>query len=145
MNMPGLWNQCQLLQPAASAKTCGSDKQKWRQLCKVFPFIFMCIFWYWKELPQVKIRVNEISFGSSVLHNHTCRIFYRVFMINVSKTGNTKTFSKAQFMVRRTEWIRNISCYFPQISSIRLTLSNYTLHTVMLKGLLGGAYHDLKT
>ena len=40
-------------------------------------------------------------------------------MINVSKTGNTKSFSKAQFMVHRTERVRNILCYFPQISSIR--------------------------
>ena len=42
------------------------------------------------------IRVNrfETSFSSSILHNHTYRIFYRVLLINVSKTGNTKSFSK---------------------------------------------------
>ena len=51
----------------------------------------------------MKIRVNEISFGSSVLHNHTYRIFYRGVMINVSKTGNTKSFSETQLMVHRTE------------------------------------------
>ena len=39
-------------------------------------------------------------------------------MINVSKRGNTENFSKAQFN---------------------------TLQTIMLKGLLGGAYHELKT
>ena len=43
-------------------------------------------------------------------------------MINVSKTGNTKSFSETQFMVHRIEWIRNILCYFPRISSIRLQL-----------------------
>ena len=65
-------------------------------------------------------------------------------MINVSKTGNTKSFSKAQLMVHRTECIRNILCYFPRISSIRQTLSINTLMTIMLKGLLGGVYHELK-
>ena len=36
-------------------------------------------------------------------------------MINVSKTGSTESFSKTQFMVHRTERIRNILCYFPRI------------------------------
>ena len=40
-------------------------------------------------------------------------------MINISKTGNTKSFSEAQFMVHRTELIRNILCYFPRIPSMR--------------------------
>ena len=50
------------------------------------------------------IRVNrfEISFSSNILH-HTYRTFYRVLLINVSKTGNTNSFSKTQFMVQRTE------------------------------------------
>ena len=50
------------------------------------------------------IRVNrfEISFSGSILH-HTYRMFYRVLLINVSKTGNTNSFSKTQFMVQRTE------------------------------------------
>ena len=52
----------------------------------------------------MKIRVDEISFSSSVLHNHTCRIFYKLnIVINVSKMGNTKSFSKAQFMVHCAE------------------------------------------
>ena len=51
----------------------------------------------------MKIRVNEISFGGSILHNHTYRIFYGGVMINVSKTGKTTNFSKTQFMVHRTE------------------------------------------
>ena len=36
------------------------------------------------------IRVNrfEISFSGSILH-HTYHMFYRVLLINVSKTGNT--------------------------------------------------------
>ena len=44
------------------------------------------------------IRVDryEISFGSSILHNHTYRMSYRVLLINVSKTGNTNSFSKTQ-------------------------------------------------
>ena len=49
----------------------------------------------------MRIRVNEISFGGSVLHNHT--YILQGVMINVSKTGNTKSFSEAQFMVHRTE------------------------------------------
>ena len=44
----------------------------------------------------------EISFSSSILY-HIYRMFYRVSLINVSKTGNTDSFSKAQFMVQRTE------------------------------------------
>ena len=50
------------------------------------------------------IRVNrfEISFGSSILH-HTYRMFYRVLLINVLKTGNTNSFSETQFLVHRTE------------------------------------------
>ena len=50
------------------------------------------------------IGVNrfEISFSSSILH-HTYRMFYRVLLINVSKTGNTNGFSKTQFMVHRIE------------------------------------------
>ena len=52
----------------------------------------------------MKIRVNEISFGSSsILHNHIYGIFYGGVMINVSKTGKTTNFSKTQFMVHRTE------------------------------------------
>ena len=49
------------------------------------------------------IRVNsfEISFSSSILH-HTYRMFYRVSLINVSKTVNTYSFCKMQFMVQRT-------------------------------------------
>ena len=39
-------------------------------------------------------------------------------MLNVSKMGNTKSFSKAQFMVHCTERIRNVLCYFPRISSM---------------------------
>ena len=50
------------------------------------------------------IRVNqlEISFNSGIL-NHTFPMFYRVLLINVSKTGNTNSFSKIQFMVQGTE------------------------------------------
>ena len=46
------------------------------------------------------IRVNrfEISFSSSILH-HIYLMFYRVLLINVSKTGNINSFSKTQFMV----------------------------------------------
>ena len=86
--------------------------------------LFLCaithIFWYWKELSQVTIRVNqfEISFSSGILH-HTYPMFYRVLLVNVSKTENTNSFSKTQFMVQRTEWIRNIWCCFPRISSIK--------------------------
>ena len=49
------------------------------------------------------ISVNrfEISFNSGILHN-TYRMFYRVLLIYVS-TGNTNSFSKAQFMVQGTE------------------------------------------
>ena len=47
------------------------------------------------------IRVNrfEISFSGSILHNHTYRMFYRVLLINVSKTGNTNSFSKTIYDV----------------------------------------------
>ena len=50
------------------------------------------------------IRVNrfEMSFSSSILHR-THRMFHRVSLINVSKTGNTNSFSKTQFMVQRTK------------------------------------------
>ena len=50
------------------------------------------------------IRVNrfEISFGSSILH-HSYPVFYRVLLINVSKTGNTNSISETQFIVQRTE------------------------------------------
>ena len=50
------------------------------------------------------IRVNrfEISISSGILHR-TYGMFYRVLLINVSKTGNTNSFSKTQFMVQRTE------------------------------------------
>ena len=50
------------------------------------------------------VRVNrfEMSFSSSILH-HTYRMFSRVSLINVSKSGNTNSFSKTQFMVQRTE------------------------------------------
>ena len=50
------------------------------------------------------IRVNrfEISFSSGILH-HTYRMLCRVLLINVSKTGNTNSFPKTQFMVQRTE------------------------------------------
>ena len=50
------------------------------------------------------IRVNrfEISFSGSILY-HTYPTFYRVSLVNVSKTGNTNSFSKTQFMVQRTE------------------------------------------
>ena len=56
------------------------------------------------ELYQVTITVNrfEISFSGSILH-HTYGMIYRVLLINVSKTGNTNSFSKTQFMVHRTE------------------------------------------
>ena len=55
------------------------------------------------------ITVNrfEISF-SSVMLDHIYHMFYRVLLINVSKTGNTNSFSKMQFMVHRSEWIGNI-------------------------------------
>ena len=67
----------------------------------------MCDYTYiliLKELSQVTIRVNrfEISFSSSILH-HTYRMFYRVSLINVSKTRNANSFSETQFMVQRTE------------------------------------------
>ena len=49
------------------------------------------------------IRVNRFEiFSSSILHD-AYRMFYRVLLINVSKTGNTKSFSETQFMVQRTE------------------------------------------
>ena len=50
------------------------------------------------------IRVNrfEISFSSGILH-HTYRMFYRVLLINVLKTGNINSFSTTQFMVQRTK------------------------------------------
>ena len=44
----------------------------------------------------------EISFSSGILH-HTYRMFSRVLLINVSKTGNINSFSETQFMVQRTE------------------------------------------
>ena len=40
----------------------------------------------------MKIRVNEISFRSSILHNHA--VVYSIGCYDVSKTGNTKSFSK---------------------------------------------------
>ena len=51
----------------------------------------------------MKIRVNEISFGSNVLHKSYLPYIRQGVMINVSKTGNNRSFSKAQFMVHRTE------------------------------------------
>ena len=48
------------------------------------------------------IGVNRFEISSSILH-HTYGMFYRVLLINVSKTGNTNNFSKTQFMVQRTE------------------------------------------
>ena len=56
------------------------------------------------------IRVNrfEISFSGSILHIHTYSYILQGVMIDVSKTENTKSFSKTQFMVHRTEWIRNM-------------------------------------
>ena len=51
------------------------------------------------------IRVNKFEISSSIFH-HTCSMFYRVLLINVSKTGNTNNFSKTEFMVQRTKLIR---------------------------------------
>ena len=51
----------------------------------------------------MKIRVNEISFGGSILHNDTYRYILQNVMINVSVTGNANSFSKTQLMVHRTE------------------------------------------
>ena len=47
------------------------------------------------------VRVNrfETSFSGSILHNH----ILQGVMINVSKTGNTKSFSKTQLMLHRPE------------------------------------------
>ena len=50
----------------------------------------------------MKIRVNEISFGGSILHNHTMGTFTGCYD-KCLKTGNIKSFSKTQFMVHRTE------------------------------------------
>ena len=47
------------------------------------------------------IRVNRFEISSRILH-HTYGMFYRVLLINVSKTGNTNNFSKTQFMIQRT-------------------------------------------
>ena len=44
----------------------------------------------------------EISFSSGILH-HTNGMFYRVLLINASKTGNISSFTKTQLMVQRTE------------------------------------------
>ena len=48
------------------------------------------------------IGVNRFETSGSILH-HTYHMFYRVLLINVSKTGKTNNFSKTQFMVQRTE------------------------------------------
>ena len=45
----------------------------------------------------MKIRVNEISFGSSILHKSYSPYILQGVIINVSKTGNSKSFSKAWF------------------------------------------------
>ena len=50
----------------------------------------------------MKIRVNEISFGSSILHNHTMGTSKGCYDVCL-KTGNAKSFSETQFMVHRTE------------------------------------------
>ena len=44
----------------------------------------------------------EIPFSSGILH-HIYGMFYRVLLINDSKTGNTNSFTKTQFMVQRIE------------------------------------------
>ena len=109
--------------------------------CVKSSLLFLCaithIFWYWKELSQVTIRVNrfEISFSSGILH-HTYSMFYRMLLINVSERGNTSSFSF--FLVQRTGWIRNMWCYFPWFG-----VSIYTLYTIKLKWLLGGVYREL--
>ena len=81
-------------------------------LSKIFPFLCVIahvVFWYWKELSQVSLRVSrfQTSFSSGIMHNHT-----------VYSTGcHDKCLT--QVMVHRTEWKRNTFCYFPRISSIR--------------------------
>ena len=54
----------------------------------------MCDYTYFdtERNCQVKIRVNEISFGSSIFI--IIPYILQGVMINISKTGNTKSFSK---------------------------------------------------
>ena len=66
----------------------------------------------------------EISFGSSILHNHTVLTVTYILqgvLIGVSKMGNTK------FMMHRTEWIRNIWCYFIFV----VHWQQYTRHIIL--------------
>ena len=58
-------------------------------------------------------------------------------MINVSKTGKTKSFSKAKFMVHRTERIRNILCYIPRISSNKIGSFNLYITDNYVKSTIG--------
>ena len=51
------------------------------------------------------IRVNRfegLSFSGGLFH-HIYHMSYRASLINVSKVGNTNSFSKTQFMVQRIE------------------------------------------
>ena len=61
-------------------------------------------------------------------------------MINVSKTGNTKSFSEAQFSKNK----KYIVLFSPDFK-YKVDSFNLYIHTIMLKGLLGGVYHEFKT
>ena len=82
----------------------------------------MCDYTYFdteRNCLKVKIRVNEIYHLEETFCIIILTIYSAGVVINVSKTGKTKSFSETQFMVHRTERIRNILCYFPRISSMR--------------------------
>ena len=106
--MTVLSNQCQCktaFAAATSAKTRGSDKQKQSQLYTVFPFIFMCDYTY------ILILKGIVSSDQLVGVRHHLAVVFCINIpyilqgvtVNVSKTGNTKSFSKTQFMVHQTE------------------------------------------
>ena len=109
-----LSNQCQCKTAFAACNVCQNTSFKQSQLSKVFPFIFMCDYTYILILKGIVSSDQLIGlrhhFSGSILHNHT--IYSTGCYDKCFKNGATKSFSKTQFMVHRTEWIRKHMVYF---------------------------------
>ena len=95
--MDVLSNQCQCKIVFAACKFCQNMSFRQIEMKPIvysLPFCFyvrLHIFWYWKELSQVTIIINrfEISFGGSILYNHTNRMIIQGVMM-FQKRGTPK-------------------------------------------------------
>ena len=102
LKMPVLSNQCQWKIAFAACnfyRNTSFRQINTKPIVLSLPFYFyvrLHIFWKWKELSEVTIRVNrfEMTFSSSILHNHTYRIFYRMLWHMFQKRGTPKDFPR---------------------------------------------------